>query len=65
MASGLSLGGLAQQQSSGPAAPSARPAPAMYCRSVDPFKPDNLSSKYSVVAVPCLEDNYAYLLIDD
>jgi hydroxyacylglutathione hydrolase len=37
----------------------------MYCRSVDPFKPDNLSSKYSVVAVPCLEDNYAYLLIDE
>ena len=36
----------------------------MYCRSVDPFKPDSLSSKYSVVAVPCLKDNYSYLLID-
>jgi hypothetical protein len=30
----------------------------MYCRSVDPLKTDD-NAKYSVVAVPCLEDNYA------
>lgn len=36
----------------------------MYCRSADPFKADNLGPRYSVTAVPCLEDNYSYLLVD-
>jgi hypothetical protein len=30
----------------------------MYCRKVDPLKTDD-NDTYSVVAVPCLEDNYA------
>lgn len=30
----------------------------MYCRKVDPLKTDE-NDTYSVVAVPCLEDNYA------
>ena len=37
----------------------------MYCRSVEPFKTEGVSEKWTVVAVPSLEDNYAYLLIDN